>query len=233
MKKVSIIVPVYNEENRAPDFLNSLIKFCRVNLEDYEILFVNDGSTDNTIEMLKKLALGDSCIKIFTYKENKGKGAAVQIGVFKAEGEKIIFIDADGSIPADEIPKMVQELEEYDVVAGSRTNKDSEVRQPFYRVFSGVSFNIIVNLLFSVNIKDNLCGFKGFKKDAATDLFKDLIDKRWVFDVEVFFKIRKRGYSLKDIPINWVYKTGSKMTLFDPMKMFFRLIVLRLKLMKQ
>jgi len=225
--KVSIIVPCYNEESRIKPFLTSLIQFSKANLKNYEIVVVNDGSKDKTLDVLKEFSKD---IKLVSYDKNKGKGGAVREGILSAKGEKILFIDADGSIQPDEIPKMLEELDNYDVVVGDRASKDSNVNAIALRNMTGKLFNFYVNILFRCKTWDNLCGFKGFKKEIAKDLFTNLIAYGWIFDVELFYKIHKKNYTLYKLPIKWVHKGDSKIKLLDPFKMFFQLIKLRMKL---
>ena len=225
--KVSIVVPCYNEENRIKPFLTSLIQFSKDNLKSYEIIVVNDGSKDKTLDVLKEFSKD---IKLISYEKNKGKGGAVREGVLSSIGEKVLFIDADGSIQPDEIPKMLEELDNYDVVVGDRASKDSDVNAIALRNMTGKLFNFYVNMLFRYKNWDNLCGFKGFKKEIAKDLFTNLIAYGWIFDVELFYKIHKKNYTLYKLPIKWVHKGDSKIKLLDPFKMFFQLIKLRMKL---
>ena len=225
--KVSIVVPCYNEENRIKPFLTSLIQFSKANLKNYEIIFINDGSKDKTLDVLKEFSKD---IKLISYEKNKGKGGAVREGILSSMGEKVLFIDADGSIQPDEIPKMLEKLDNYDVVVGDRASKDSDVNAIALRNITGKLFNFYVNVLFGYKTWDNLCGFKGFKKEIAKDLFTDLIDYGWIFDVELFYKIHKKNYTLYKLPIKWVHKGDSKIKLLDPFKMFFQLIKLRMKL---
>lgn len=227
LKEVSIIVPAYNEEHRIKPFLNNLSSFSK-NLRNYEILLVNDGSTDNTLNIFKQFK--DNNIKIISYQKNKGKAFAVKKGIFSSKGKKIIFIDADGSIHPKEISKMVDLLDKNDVVFGSRAHKDSKIITSTLRLTIGIIFNACANLLFKNNIKDSLCGFKGFKREIAFKLFNGLISKRWIFDVELFYKARKEKIKLYELPVEWVHKSESKIKLMDPLKMFFQLIVLRWKI---
>ena len=147
-----------------------------------------------------------------------------------ARGEYIIFIDADGSIDPSEISKMGEMLTKYDVVVGDRTSELSKIEQPFIRKFLGVIFNNYVNLLFRVHVKDFLCGFKGFRRNVALNLFCDLKSNRWIFDVEIFYKIRKINYTMYKLPIKWIHKADTKMKKLDPLKMFFEALILRLRL---
>lgn len=227
----SLIIPMYNEENRLPKFLSGLDKFLQE--REMEILLVNDGSSDNTLECMNKYAEGKKNVKIITYEKNSGKGSAIQKGVHNATGDPILFIDADGSISPDQIPKMLEKLKDFDMVVGDRSSTDSKIDQPLLRTMIGKIFNIYARILFQSNIKDNLCGFKGFKKGVAKDLFQDLEAKRWLFDVEIFYKAKKREYNLYRLPLTWEHKEESKIKPLDPIKMLFELLVLRYKLLKK
>ena len=231
MAQTTIIVPLYNEEKRAVTFLNELIEFCKFHEGLFKILLVNDGSEDGTLFLLKLIKkTNDDLVQIISYPENKGKGYAVRSAILTCKTEYVIFIDSDGSISTKEIPKILEELENFDVVVGSRALKNSKVNQPVYRKLTALIFNFLVNIIFSTNIQDNLCGIKGFNKHAAHILFSKLQTNRWIFDVEIFYRIRKEKFTLQQIPISWKYKNGSKIRFYDPFLMFINLIILRLKL---
>lgn len=231
MAQTTIIVPIYNEEKRAVTFLNELVEFCKSHNESYKIILVNDGSEDGTLSLLRLIEKSNNdLVQIISYQENKGKGYAVRCAILTCMTEYVIFIDSDGSISTNEIPKILEELENFDVVVGSRALKNSKVNQPIYRKLTAFIFNFLVNIIFSSSIKDNLCGIKGFNKQAAHILFSKLQTNRWIFDVEIFYRIRKEKFTLQQIPISWKYKSGSKIRFYDPFLMFINLISLRLKL---
>lgn len=227
----SIIVPAYNEEKRIKPFLQELKSFCG-NFRDCEVLFVDDGSKDNTLGMLKRFKKGNKRISIVSYPVNRGKGHAVRTGVLNSRGKKIIFIDSDGSTRPKMIQRMVKMLDSYDVVVGSRAHKDSRIKTSVPRRLTGVAFNAYANLLFHNKIRDHLCGFKGFRRGAALVLFENLIDERWVFDVELFYKARKNKFKLHQLPIEWSHKGMSKIRPGDIVKIFFELMSLRIKLLR-
>lgn len=223
--ELSVVIPCYNEAKRAPPFLDQLLLY---NNKKWEFIFVDDGSSDGTLRLIKSYDFFNRII--ITYKKNRGKGYAVKKGVKKAKGNFIIFIDADGSIHPSQIKKMLVYLKKYDFVSGSRALQESQIIITFFRLFVGKMFNNYVKLLYNVPIDDNLCGFKGFKKEVAKKLFSDLISKRWIFDVELFYKLKKEKYSMLIIPIKWSHRGDSKMGILDMLKISIELILLRIKL---
>ncbi len=229
---ITIVVPCYNEETRVTPFLNKLLKVCTPG--KYDIIIVNDGSTDSTEKVVDSMVKGRKNVRLVSYKRNMGKGHAVKTGVMASMGKYVIFIDADGSIDPDEIKNMEEFIEKYDVVVGTRASEKSVVKkQPLIRKALGTIFNSYVNIIFGIRIKDTLCGFKGFKKEIARNIFRDMKSNRWVFDVELFYKIRKNNYSLYQMPIYWVHKEDTKIGKLDPLKMFLDVLILRLKLIRK
>ena len=227
---LSIIIPAYNEEKRIRPFLSDMIDFSS-KLKRYEVIIVNDGSTDSTEKIVGSMIRGKENFRIVSHDKNHGKGAAIKTGVFEARGKFVIFIDADGSIKPSEIPEMAKNLDQYDVVIGSRTRRESEVIQPRMRKYIGGAFNLYSNMLFNTGVDDTLCGFKGFRRDVARNLFSNLLSERWIFDVEILYKIRKRKYTLYRQPVIWEHKEDTKIKSSDPLKMIFQLLWLRLRLM--
>lgn len=226
--KVSIIIPLYNEESRIKPFLRELKHDVK---PDWEVIFVDDGSDDGALNILKKFEVANK--RIISYKHNRGKGFAVKTGVMAARGSYIIFIDADGSISTSQIDSMLNFLKKYDVVVGTRASKESEVKSTFLRKIMGRVFNMYVNFLYNIKINDNLCGFKGFKGDVAKKLFSSLLSERWIFDVELFYKIKKQGFSLYQLPIKWEHRENGKISFTDPFKMVLELILLKINIFKK
>ncbi len=231
--ELSIIVPAYNEQLRITSFLKNLLNFSKKNFESYEIIIVDDGSIDKTYQIVKKLIKDYENTKIISYSENKGKGYAVFQGILTARGEFVLFIDADGSTPPEEIKNMVKIYRKhgYDVIIGTRIDETSSIEnpQPISRKVMSLIFNFYSNILFHLRINDLLCGFKGFKKEVAIRIFQNLQSLRWEFDVEILYNARKLGYSLYQIPIKWKHEEGSKMKKSDPLFIIFNLFKLRLK----
>lgn len=225
--ELSVIVPLFNEAKRAPPFLDKLLLY---NNKKWEFIFVDDGSQDDTLKLVTSYNFFNKVI--ISYNKNKGKGYAVKKGVEKARGDSVIFIDADGSIDPSQIKYMLKYLKTYDVVVGTRASQKSKVKQYLLRKVIGIGFNLYVDLLYRMHIKDNLCGFKGFRKATAKNLFKNLLSERWVFDVEIFYKMKEYGIFPYQMPIKWVHKSESKMTLLDPFKIAWQILLLKIYLNK-
>jgi len=231
-KKVSIIVPAYNEEKRLSNFLNSLCSYCIKNKHvKWEVITVNDGSSDSTKEIIKKIGKKFDFLIGLSHKKNKGKGAAIKTGVKNASGNIIIFIDADGATPPQEIDKIIKVLEKTDVGIGYRRHKESRIirSQPLRRLLAGEIFNIIVNLILDLKIYDTLCGFKGLHAEHK-NIILDCQTNRWSFDVEMLYLAKKYHLKIEKVPIIWKHIENSKISLLkDPIKMIVELINIRIR----
>ncbi len=227
---LSVIIPAYNEEHRIEPFLSELVAFRKKASYPIEILVVDDGSRDQTIEVVQRH--GDEVI-LLRHEKNQGKGAAIRTGYRAAKNAGVVFMDAGGSTPAKELDKMEAALKENPVVVASRNEPGSRivVRQPLRRVVLGKLFNFLVNLLFPIGFYDTLCGFKGLSNVLAKELAGELTSNGWIFDVEWLYRLKRKGYCLKAIPIEWGHVEGSKMRLgLNNVKMLVDLIELRMKI---
>ncbi|MEX2682391.1 MAG: dolichyl-phosphate beta-glucosyltransferase [Candidatus Sigynarchaeota archaeon] len=229
--KISIVVPAFNEEKRIQPFLVELINYCKTHLNDFEIIVVNDGSTDNTEGIVKCIIAMHNAnfVKYIGYQTNSGKGTAIKIGICNAKGEKILFIDADGSIKPKEISRMLKYLDDYDLVIGDRKSKESRITraQPIPRQIASLLFNAIVKLLFQIKVRDSLCGFKGFTSKVRDNIGVNLRAIRWVFDVELLYKAQKRRYKCFQMPIEWEHKDNSKVRLKEYLKIFYEIVQIK------
>ena len=183
------------------------------------MLVVDDGSSDNTAELVRARAEttpnpeAGTTLRVLVV-PHAGKGAAVRSGMLAAQSDIIIFADADMATPPDQLPLLVEALETHDVALGSRIQPDgSDMRasQPSYRRLLGKVFHFLASIWVVGPVKDTQCGFKGFRREVAHDLFARQQITSIVFDVELIFLARKRGYSLAVIPIRWADKRGSRM----------------------
>ncbi|MBI2541602.1 glycosyltransferase [Candidatus Woesearchaeota archaeon] len=230
-KDLSIIVPIYNGGKTADKFLSEIAGLFSKD-STKEVIVVNDGSTDNTSQILDKYA---SKLRIINHDKNKGKGWAVRTGIMNSAGRKIVFIDGDGAFPLTEIQKVAEQVGTYDIVLGMKRHKQSQwiTSESKVRKLLGKCFNLFVNVLFQIKVKDCLCGLKGFKSSVAKDLFSDLMRNDWIFDVEILYKAKKSGYSIGEVPVKLYYVGDSKFTILDPLKMIFKLLRLRYDLAHQ
>jgi dolichyl-phosphate beta-glucosyltransferase len=179
---------------------------------DFEIIVVDDGSTDRTAEVVGEAASRDARIRLIRNDANKGKGYAVRRGVRASEGGMILLCDADLSTPIEQLSKLLPHVGSYDLVIASRSLPDSDVvvHQPFYREFMGKIFNVFVQLLVVRGIIDTQCGFKLMTRKAADDVFEYARIDSFSFDVEVILIAKRHGFGVKDIPVRWIDSKGSR-----------------------
>ncbi len=200
MFQVSIILPVYNESACIAQTLDAVWQYAIAH-PHYQFIFVDDGSTDASHAILQPLiaTLDSPQIKLISYTPNQGKGFAIKQGLKVCEGEYIGFIDSDLAYSLEHLEFLVNQLEIYDVVIGSRTLIATGWTK-FHRRLIGQIFNWICRQVLSLPFRDMQAGIKGFRRAIATDLFQRLAIRRFAFDVELLYLARKRGYSIGEIP---------------------------------
>lgn len=220
---VTVILPAYNEAARLGPALNELFAWLQTEagraLGDVGVLLVDDGSTDGTADLARRQArefnggTSGTAMKVLTVPHG-GKGAAVRAGMLAAEGDLLIFTDSDMATPPDQIPKLVDALSRADIALGSRIQPDgSDMRasQPPIRRFLGKAFHLFASVWVVGPVQDTQCGFKGFTRSVARDLFTMQRVTSFVFDVELIYLARRRGYRMEIVPINWADRRGSRM----------------------
>ena len=216
--------------------LSKICAYLSTNDFPYEIIVVDDGSTDNTLQIIKNFASSDKHIILLVNELNRGKGYSVRKGMLSARGEYVFFTDADLSTPIEEIEKCLPHLiNGYDVVIGSRSMPGSDilVHQPWYREKMGKIFNFMVNMVLLKGIIDTQCGFKGFKQEAAKTVFSRCKIDGFSFDVEALCLSRKYNFKIKEIPIRWENFTSSKVNpIKHSLQMLKDLIVIKIKDLK-
>lgn len=232
MSYLSIVIPAYNEENRLPATLDSIYKFFAGKNLGYEIIVVNDGSTDNTSAIVNEYAKNYPQIKTIVNKVNKGKGFTIRTGVLAATSELILIDDADGSSPIEEFNHLETAINNGAQIAiGSRAKPDLNrtVNALVYRTYMGNTFNGIVQSLLLPGIYDTQCGFKLFKKDIAHDIFSIATIDGYAFDVEILYIARLKKYRIEEVSINWNNVAGSKINVFvDSIKMLAEVLKISL-----
>lgn len=204
---LSVIVPAYNEAERIPKTLLAMDAYLSKVNYPYEILVVNDGSCDNTADVVMKMARIVRNLKLIDVKENHGKGSVVRDGMLAAKGDIRLFMDADNSTSVDQIEAMLPFFKEgYGVVVGSRAVKGAKLEppEPFYRQLIGKALNLIVQVLLLPGIWDTQCGFKAYTADAAEEIFGVAKITTWGFDVETLALAKKFGRKIKETPVHWI-----------------------------
>ncbi len=228
--KLSVVIPAYNEELRILAALRSAAGYLGAR-HDYEIIVVDDGSIDRTARVCEDFFKKNKRGRVIKNKKNSGKGASVRRGILAAEGDLILFSDADMSTPVEEIEKLMGALDEgADIAIGSRSLKQSDVRvhQPFLREKMGKCFNLIVRTAVLGGIMDTQCGFKLFKRGCAQDIFRMSRLDKFAFDVEALFIGRMLGYKIKEVPVVWVNSPASRVNvLTDPLRMLADVLRIR------
>ena len=199
----SLVVPCYNESTRV-DNIVKILEYLRGLDKPWELIVVDDGSTDDTLDKLKSLNK-KSDFRLISYRNNRGKGYAVKTGMLAAIGEYRLFMDVDLSTPINEIETFSQFVNQYDVIIGTRKTKGAKVlvHQPILREYLGVVFTFLSQLMLNTWISDFTCGFKCFSRKAAHRIFGKTRIFRWGFDSEALFLARKYGFSIKEVPVTW------------------------------
>lgn len=210
---LSIIIPAYNEEERLPRTLERVVAYLGRRGTKFEIIVVDDGSTDGTVETALSLARR-APIRVLRNDRNRGKGYSVRRGMLEAEGELRLFTDADLSTPIEELPKLERAVleEGFDIAIASRGLPQSRlpVRQPFWREALGRTFNLYIQLLLLPGIWDTQCGFKLFTARAAEEVFRRVTIEGFGFDFEALYIAKKLGFRIKEVPVTWYHSPKTK-----------------------
>jgi glycosyltransferase involved in cell wall biosynthesis/tetratricopeptide (TPR) repeat protein len=229
---VSLIIPCYNESKRINLLLSGIEEFIKNWKESFEIIIVDDGSSDNTYEALKKEPLLDnSAIHIIQLEKNAGKAAALKKGIMKATSEYVLTLDADMSarpIQLQNWKKLNTEIfKKNEIWIGCRVHEKSEIEALTLRRNTGALFNKIVQLLTPLQVSDSQCGFKLYPAAAAKEIFSSLYTHGWAHDVEVLFKAHNNGIAINEMPIKWKNEDHSKLNVWlDGFKMFIQVFVI-------
>lgn len=222
--ELSVVVPAFNEQFRLPPTLIEMIDYLDSKRRSYEIIVVDDGSSDGTAEMVRRFERVREQVRVISLPRNLGKGHAVRLGMLNARGKRVLFADADGSTPIAEVERLIAAIDSgADIAIGSRAklSNETKVTTRWYRKYLGRAFNFCVNQILLPGIEDTQCGFKMFTAEAADFLFKRQQADGFSFDVEVLFIAQRVEMRIDEIPINWTNVPGSKVSLvLDAARMF-------------
>ncbi len=208
----SVVIPAHNEENRLPGTLNQIFRFLAQQSFTYEVMVVENGSSDRTYEIAKEFATRHENLSVI--QSGKGKGAAVQRGMLAAQGEYRFMCDADLSMPVEEIVKFIPPmLHDFDIAIASREAKGAvRYNEPSYRHWGGRGINFLIQTLILPGLNDTQCGFKCFRAEVANDIFQRQTLDGWSFDIELLYIARRHGYRIVEIPIHWHHFDDSKVS---------------------
>ncbi len=205
--KISLIIPMYNESSIAADAVRTFSEYMEHTYEDWELIFVDDGSLDTCTEPVKAKSAEDARVRLVSYKPNRGKGCAIRQGVMAAEGDFIMFTDCDDAYGTDALTRLVETLRVSgsDMVVGSRNlSEDGYAGYTWLRKVASKTYLKFIGLVAGFKLSDSQCGIKGFRGEAAKKIFRNCKVDRFAFDLEVIMIANKIGYEITEFPVKIV-----------------------------
>ena len=225
------MLPAYNESERIASTIEKVLAHANQHDWSAEIIVVNDGSKDDTAQIVREYASQDPMLRLIENPGNRGKGFSVKNGMLHANGEILLFSDADLSSPIAEADKLFAAIRQgADVAIGSRWLKtELQIqRQPFYRQIFGRVFNLALRVVLGLKFKDTQCGFKAFRRSAAMQLFPSQQIERWGFDPELLYLAKRYGIQVAEVPVAWSHREGTRINpLRDGIRMLGEMFVIR------
>ena len=222
-----LVIPVFNEEQRILSCLETVDTFRQTDMANLECIIVDDGSKDNTLQIVEEYAASSPWLKIIPFERNQGKGMAVRRGMEQNSSSFVFFADADFSVPPQCMLTALPVLQQgVDMVIGSRRHSESKFvsKQKLFRRAIGILGNIAIRKVTGLPFLDTQCGFKGFNRACARHIFSDLKTKGYLFDVEALLLAVEKGFSIKEIPVQWTHVNGGAFRPFsDPIKALLEL----------
>lgn len=228
--ELSVVIPAYNEATRLGPSLVRALDYLERRGRPYEVLVVDDGSSDRTAEVAE--ASGSAVVRVLRHPANRGKGAAIRTGVLASRGARVLLSDADFSTPIEEIEKLEPHLAAAELVLGSRAVSGAQIerRQPFYRELMGKVFNRLIRLLGVHGLRDTQCGFKLVEGTAARRLASEMTVDGFAYDVELVWLARQRGYRVVEVGVVWADSPDSRVSpIRSSLAMFRDVIRIRLR----
>lgn len=212
--ELSIVIPAYNEAPAIEQMLQTVTGYLDVQTYVSELIVVDDGSTDATGSILTEYAKNRSSMRVLRNEPNRGKGGSVKRGILAARGKYVFFMDADLSVPIEELTGALEVLSkgECPILIGSRKIRGARIerRQPLLRQYLGHGFTWLARAMLSPSIVDFTCGFKGFRREDAKALFELQRCNDWAFDAEILYLARLMGKPVRQYPVRWWHHKDSR-----------------------
>ena len=208
---LSIIIPAFNEEDRILPTIGAIASHMASLGFPWELIIADDGSTDDTVDVIKRLDLAN--LRVLQAEQNEGKGSAVRRGMLAARGRYILFDDADNSTPIEELQKLLRKVDQdgYDIAIGSRAADGAhEANRSMVRRLFSIGLRWMVQNIFRIGVQDTQCGFKLYTRDAARRLHTVQTIAGFSFDLEILYLASRLGYKIAEVPVAWVDAPGSK-----------------------
>lgn len=229
---LTIVIPVYNEGDRLEASVHKITAYLKKHFDLYEIIIVEDGSMDGSLDAARRLAARDSNINVLHNDSRRGRGASLATALKEARGDYVIYMDADLATGLEHTASLVKGLEEgASVTTGSRLMKGSRASRPLTRQIASRAYNSLVRLLFKSTICDHQCGFKGFNKTDVLGLIDLILDNHWLWDTELLIICQKVGLKINEFPIAWVHNGGNSLNA-SKVKVFRDSFTMGMKLLK-
>ncbi len=224
--QLSVVIPAYNEEASIGQTLKEVLEYLKEHFTSYEVLVVNDGSTDKTVQIVSSVP----GVSVVQYGANRGKGYAVKLGILAGQGDVILFMDAVNSTKITEVDHCMKELEHYDIVIGSRAIAGSHIQvsqHPLKKSLGRIG-NAFIRMVLGVPFQDTQCGYKLFRRSVKPVFEQQTID-RWGFDFEILYLASSQGFKIYESPVDWENNFDSKVSVFSYPKTLLELLSIRLR----
>jgi glycosyltransferase involved in cell wall biosynthesis len=228
--ELSIVIPSFNEEQRLPATLERIAAYVKASGRKAEVIVVDDGSTDRTKEVAESYRGRIENLRVVPNGQNRGKGYSVRHGSLEAQGDIVLFTDADLSAPIEEADKLLAKMDQYDVAIGSRAvNRELiEIHESKFREFAGIVFNKIVRIILWLPFVDTQCGFKAFRREKCKVMFEQQTIERFGFDPELLYLARHHGLRTIEVAVRWAHSPATKINMWrDSLQMFLDVLIIR------
>ena len=231
--RVSVLIPAYNEEETIEQLVKAIDELFSENYRDYEIIVIDDASTDNTLTICENLKKRINNLRVFSNNQNLGKTQTVLNGFGKTESDIISFIDADYQYDPRDLINVINEVKKgYDICCGNRKNRNDS----FYRKLLSKGFNLLNRIMFGIKVNDVNCGLKAFRKGAMEELKLKYLDAPWFIDTETLTRAYNKKMKVTQVDINHLHRTtgSSKINTLSVIKETLRYsILLKIDCLKQ